>query len=145
MNLKPNRNVNTKYTNSLLTFSASIGSFNGGSPQVITLSDYFTDLDATDQNQTIAFTSSASNLTGGTITISTIDWVNGTTPTMTFSADLTISTTPTPVSTPVSGGGSGGSGETIVLLKLIMPEPVSLYNQNKITVPLVLFNDGKKS
>jgi len=126
----------------------------------------------------IAFTSSASNLTGGTITISTIDWINGTTPTMTFSAtansggvysitaneynrsnssqiinsvtsnnfsvDLTITTTPTPVSTPVSGGGSGGSGETIVLLKLIMPEPVSLYNQNQITVPLVLFNDGKK-
>src|SRR3989339_315701 len=86
LNFTQNWNVNITYTNSLLTFSASIGSFNGGSPQVITLSDYFTDLDATDQNQTIAFTSSASNLTGGTITISTIDWVNGTTPTMTFSA-----------------------------------------------------------
>ena len=178
LNVTQNWNVNITYTNSPLTFSASIGSFNGGSPQVITLSNYFTDLDAVDQNQTIAFTSSASNLTGGTITISTIDWINGTTPTMTFSAtansggvysitaneynrsnssqiinsvtsnnfsvDLTITTTPTPVSTPVSGGGSGGSGETIVLLKLIMPEPVSLYNQNQITVPLVLFNDGKK-
>jgi len=176
-------NISISHKNSPLSFSGTIGgsdsTISGGSPQEVTLSEYFFDIDASDSayNQTIGFTYLLLNSSGGEITVSITNWTNGTTPKITFSAsstgtanysiiayehnesnssqiinnvtsnnfsvEITISTTPTP--TPQSSGGGGGS--TVItkpaLLKIILPEPVSAYQKDKIKVPIILYNEGK--
>jgi hypothetical protein len=49
---------------------------------------------------------------------------------------------PTTVSVVTSGGGSS-TREVPVSLKIIMPDPVSAYQKDRIVLPLTLYNDGK--
>jgi hypothetical protein len=63
-----------------------------------------------------------------------------------FTVNLTVlapTTTPTP--TPVAGGGGGGGGrrKIPVALKIIVPEPVTLFTIDRIVVPIALKNTGK--
>lgn len=84
-------NITINHTNNLLSFASNIGgstrNISGGSPQQIVLSDYFNDIDANDiyHNQTITFTYSTNSIIG-TITVNLTNWVNSTTPIMSFSA-----------------------------------------------------------
>ena len=51
-----------------------------------------------------------------------------------------------PVNVPVpSAGGGGGSSEKPVLLKLIMPGPVSLFKLDRIELPIMLENQGTRT
>jgi len=92
-------NMTINHTNYPLEFSGSIGGaesfISGGSPQVVSLADYFSDADASDRgnNQTIIFNYTLVNSSSGSITVTIADWVNGTSPsvTLTASADSTAS------------------------------------------------------
>ena len=65
-----------------------------------------------------------------------------------FTVNITIATT----TTPTSGGGGGGSGATpvttptpkTIVLKLILPEPVSVDKRDKIVLPIKLINNGQE-
>lgn len=96
LNYSRNWDVNISHTSYPLSFSSNIGGFNqklsGGSPLPVTLSDYFSDIDASDRrvNQTIGFV--YSNVSGSSgITVSITNWTNGTTPTAVFSASSSSS------------------------------------------------------
>jgi len=91
LNITQNWNMTINHTNYPLEFSATISDKSGGSPLQITLSDHFTDIDASDtlNNQTIGFTYNLVNgsESGGAITVSIINWTNSTPiPTINFSA-----------------------------------------------------------
>ncbi|MBU0467284.1 MAG: hypothetical protein KJ718_00615 [Nanoarchaeota archaeon] len=166
-------NVTINHTNYPLAFASTIPNQSGGSPLSITLSSYFTDPDASDSCviQNITFNYALVN-GSSSIAVSIVNWTNST-PTATFtgsgteeyyitglehnssnnsqvitttnsnnfSVELTISTSPT--QTPSSGGGS--STETIIVsLKIIVPEPVSAKQKDKLIIPLGIVNDGEK-
>ncbi|MFH1802459.1 MAG: hypothetical protein ABH864_03330 [archaeon] len=57
-----------------------------------------------------------------------------------FSVSLTVSESTT--ITPVSSGGGGSTKTKIVSLKIIVPEPVSAKQKDKLIIPLGLENDG---
>jgi len=178
-------NVNISHENYPTGFSGLIGGgdeiLSGGSPQTVTLTDYFTDPDASDSNisQTIGFIYEVLNGTtsGGTITVQIINWSASTTPIINFSATETSSanysltayeynasnasqilttlasnnfSVELAVSADPTGGGSSGSssgGSSVVItkpisLKLIMPDPLSAYKQDRIVLPITLKNDG---
>ncbi len=92
LNITRNWNITINHTNFPLSFSGTIGgssaSINGSSPQTITLSDYFSDLDASDSkhNQTIGFVPNLFYTSSGSITVSVTNWTNKTTPLISFSA-----------------------------------------------------------
>ena len=79
-------NLTVNHTNAPLSFISNIGDVTGGTPQSITLSSYFRDIDAQDGcvNQTIGFI--ANLISGSGITVSITNWTNGTTPSAQFSA-----------------------------------------------------------
>lgn len=85
-------NLTINHTNAPLAFSGNIGgssqNITGGSPQQITLSDYFSDTDASDvaHNQTIKFIANLLNAASGSISISVTNWTNRTVPILSFSA-----------------------------------------------------------
>ncbi len=84
-------NITINYTNAPLQFLNNIGGassiISGGSPQQISLSDYFYDIDAADpyHNQTITFSYNALSISG-TMSINYTNWINLSTPTITFSS-----------------------------------------------------------
>ena len=84
-------NVTINHTNYPLAFSGFIGGGNevlsGTNSVTVTLSDYYSDLDASDcNNQSIGFVYVLRNTSGGTISVSITNWSNATTPQITFSA-----------------------------------------------------------
>jgi hypothetical protein len=85
-------NITVNHSNFPLNFSGNIGGgdriISGSSPQSVTLSDYFLDYDASDtlHNQTVVFTPTAYNATGGEISVVIINWTEGLTPNITFSS-----------------------------------------------------------
>lgn len=83
-----NWSVNITHKNFNLTSLGIIPNQSGGSPINITLSNYFSDLDASDLkiNQTINFTSNLISASGQTITVSVLNWKNGIDPLIGFSA-----------------------------------------------------------
>ncbi|MBS3094577.1 hypothetical protein J4474_02835, partial [Candidatus Pacearchaeota archaeon] len=159
--------INISHSNAPVNFSGYIGDKQTNYDQdiEINLSSYFSDIDNSDDNynQTINFTvasnSSPSYITSSvssdwTLTLSSLIAVteiltitaNDSSTTSSSNAFEVEFTTPstTTVTTPSSGGGGGGA--TIpVSLKIIMPEPVSAYQKDKIILPLTLYNNGKKS
>ena len=58
-----------------------------------------------------------------------------------FSVELTVTET----ATPSTGGGGGGGGLATqpILLKIILPGPLSAYKKDKILLPIALSNEGK--
>lgn len=92
-------NLTINHTNNPVSFYSNIGGLDGiitgGSPQTLTLSDYFSDADASDAyyNQTVRFGYSSIGASGGAITVGIVDWINGATPSMSFSASSDGSST----------------------------------------------------
>ena len=168
LNFSVDWNITINHTNYPINFSGHIDGSQANYDQqiVISLDNYFSDIDNADSayNQTINF-SIASNLTpsyitpsfnGFTLTLSsliaiselltiTASDLNSSNYTLSNASSnvfqitfTTPSTTPTP--TPSSGGGT-----TIkpILLKIILPEPVSAYKKERIVLPIALSNMGK--
>jgi len=71
-------NVEVNQTNFPLEFVNNIGNQVGGSPITISLSPHFLDFDASDGciNQTIGFSATLLNSSGGTISVEKTDWEN---------------------------------------------------------------------
>jgi len=82
-------NITINHTNAPLLFNSNIGDRSGGSPLELTLSDHFSDADASDscQNQTIGFVSTL--IAGDTISRAVVNWTNTITPTVTYSSSST--------------------------------------------------------
>ncbi|MBD3252525.1 hypothetical protein GF386_02235 [Candidatus Pacearchaeota archaeon] len=81
-------NFTINHTDSPLSFIDNIDDRSGSSPQQINLSNHFLDSDASDSvyNQTVGFTYTLINSSGGTISVEIVNWTNGTLPGITFSA-----------------------------------------------------------
>ncbi len=83
------------HTNSPINFSGQIGDSDqlvtGGASATVVLSDYFSDIDASDKchNQTVGFIVSSLNSSGAAISVSITNWTNGSLPNVTFSASET--------------------------------------------------------
>lgn len=60
-----------------------------------------------------------------------------------FIVNLTVNAPPAP--TPVAGGGGGGGStrKTPVALKIIVPEPFSMFTHDRIVVPIKIQNKGQ--
>ncbi len=179
-----NFKLNISHKNSPLSFSGNIGGLDekisGTSPQSISLSDYFYDADASDAYyyQKVTFNYELINSSGGTISVSITNWINGTTPYINFSSsedatanysvigyeynisnsshkvsnitsnnftielDVETEQEPSPTPTPSSGGSSRTKP---VSLKIILPDPVSAYKNDVITLPIKLSNTGEQN
>ena len=125
------------------------------------MADYFSDIDYSDvyYNQTVSF-SVASNSSPSYISSSVSGWVLTLSSLIAVTEILNITgddssstvfsnnfevefTTPTSVSVLVPSGG--GSTTIPVSLKIIMVDPVSAFQRDRIVVPIVLYNNGKKT
>ncbi|MBU4070325.1 MAG: PRC-barrel domain-containing protein [Nanoarchaeota archaeon] len=167
INTTMNWNINITHTNSPVSFSGYIGDRQASYDSSITvnLSSYFADVDYADAyiNQTVNF-SVESDSFPSYISASVSDWI------LTLSSSIAVTeilnitgndsfseatsnsfevefTTPTvtTVTTPSTGGGGGGSTtEVYVSLKIIVPEPASVYQKDRIVLPITLYNSGKK-
>ncbi len=88
-------NITINYTNAPLQFLNNLGGassvISGGSPQQISLSDYFYDADAADSyhNQTITFTYNTLSSTG-TINVNYTNWINLSNPNIAFSSTAAV-------------------------------------------------------
>ncbi|MBT4258238.1 hypothetical protein HOD88_03600 [archaeon] len=159
------------HTNHNLTQSTSILDAIGGSPQVITLSNYFTDYDASDSyyNQSVRFV--INSISGSGVSSSVINWVDGVTPSVTFTASSNsearfsvtayeynssddsqilsnVTSNEFDVQLTISSPAASSSSSTRtvtkpVSLRLIMPDPISAFKKEKIVLPISLFNDGE--
>jgi hypothetical protein len=92
INTTLNFKINITHKNSPLIFSGNIGGgdsrITGTSPQSVILSDYFNDDDASDPfyYQKVTFGYELLNSSGGTISVSITNWINGETPFINFSS-----------------------------------------------------------
>ncbi len=164
LNTTSNWNLNISHTNSPVAFAGRIADQQTDYAHTITvnLSNYFSDIDYSDSyyNQTINFTA-RSNSTASYITSSISNWI------LTLSSLIAVVeifnvtandsstaaasngfevrfTTPatTVVTTPTPTSGGGGS-TTPVSLKIIIPDPISAYQEDRIVVPITLYNNGQ--
>ncbi len=162
-------NITINHTNAPVVFSGHIGDSQADYNNVITinLSNYFSDIDYSDNyyNQTINF-SASSNSTPSYITKSFSNWtltlssliavtellnitamdLNGTNSSLTNATSNNIEikfTTPTTTATPTPSSG-GGDSPIPVAFKIISPRDISAYAYQKITIPLTLENKGNK-
>jgi hypothetical protein len=80
--------LNISHTNYPLENYYNISNSSSSSSVTLNLANYFRDIDAVDNriNQTIRFNSTLINLTSGSINITFNDWINGSTPNVTFSS-----------------------------------------------------------
>ncbi len=172
LNKTRNHNINISHTNSPVSFSGHIDSQASTYNQDITidLSNYFSDIDYSDTeyNQTINF-SIISNTSPSYISASVSNWsltlssliaiaeiitINASdlnltnsnyTLTNTLSNEFKVTfTTPSTTVVPIPSGG-GGTTIIPVSLKIIMPNPVSAYKEDRIVLPITLHNNGKKT
>jgi hypothetical protein len=181
LNTTLNFKINISHKNSPLSFSGNIGGADkkiiGSSPQSVSLSDYFSDADASDAYyyQKVTFDYELINSSGGTISVSITNWINGEIPSINFSSsedatanysvkgyeynisnssqkvsnvtsnnftlELSVSQTKEVRVPSLSGGGSSQSEP--VSLKIILPDPVSAYKNDVITLPIKLSNTGE--
>lgn len=166
-------NITINHTNAPVVFSGHIGDVqsNYNNHIIINLRNSFSDIDYSDAhyNQTVNFTilsnatlsyivpySSVSNwylnlssLISVTelITINVTD-LNSTNSSLTSAISNAFEvqfTTPSTITIPISIVGGGGGGVTPILLKIILPEPVSAYKKDRIVLPITLANEGKSS
>ena len=164
LNKTLNWNINISHTNSPVTFSGTIGSAQTTYNDDITinLTTYFSDIDYSDTNynQTVNF-SVASNSSPSFITSSVSNW------TLTLSSLIAIAEIinitgndslssvtsnnfeikfTTPPAAPAPMPSSGGGGATItVSLKVIVPDPFTIFQKDRVVVPITLYNDGQRS
>lgn len=164
LNTTINYNINISHTNFPVSFSGYIGDEQKNYDQEITinLASYFSDIDYNDvhYNQTVNF-SIVSNSTPSYISSSVSNWGltlsssiavtellnitgNDSSTTATSNSFEVEFTTPTTVTVPTPSGG-GGSSTIPVSLKIIVPDPVSAYQGDRIVLPITLYNNGKKT
>ena len=163
LNATLNWSVNITHANSPVDFSGYIGDKQTDYNQdtTINLTEYFSDIDYSDTyyNQTVNFNVS-SNSSPSYISSSISDWVltlssstaviellnitgNDSASTV-FSNNFEVEFT-TPVITPIQVPSGGGRREVPVSLKIIMPDPVSAYQKDRIVIPIILYNNGKQT
>ena len=158
--------LNISHANAPLSFSGDIsdqGPITVGNNLEIDLTDYFSDADYSDDyyNQSTSWTRT-SNKTPSTLSSSVAQsW------TVTFSAsaatlelvNITANDSSTNASSnnfqilfvaatssqTSSSSGGGGTTEVPVSLKLILPDPVSAFQKDKIELPITLKNTGQKT
>ena len=157
--------LNITHTNSPISFTGHISdpaSVTHDNDIALTMTDYFTDSDLSDNyyNQSITWTVSinSSSVTGTfsgsrlnlSASIATSALINVTgedsgTTNATSNSFVVVFTEPTSSTSTTSGGGGGGRiTEVPVSLKILLPDPISAYQQDRIELPISLFNDGKK-
>ncbi|MFH1787379.1 MAG: hypothetical protein ABH811_01150 [archaeon] len=165
LNYTLNWDVNITHSNAPVVFRSYIGDKQATYDQgiEINLSSYFSDVDNSDvdYNQSLSFTvvsdsnpsSISSSLSDWTLTLSSSSTtteilnitVNDSSTNVTsnnFEVEFTAPSSSVTTTSSVGGGGGGGS-TTFVSLKIIMPDPVSAYQKDKIVLPLTLYNNGK--
>ncbi len=166
MNKSLSWNVNITYANSPVSFSGHIGDKQSNYDQDITidLTDYFSDVDYSDvhRNQTVDFIISSNSSSSAISASVSSAWVmtlsssvagielinitgNDSSSANTSNNFVVEFTTPTTTLTPTPTPSSGGSSTIPVSLKIIMPDPVSAYQRDRIVVPITLYNNGKKT
>ncbi len=161
-------NVTINHTNAPVVFSSYLGDMQSdyNTDITINLSNYFSDEDYRDTayNQTVDF-SVISNANSSAISSSVSNWI------LTLSASTTVTelliinatdlngsgysltsalsnqfevrfTPPSQTPTPSSGGGGGGSA-TPVMLKILLPDPISAYKKDIVILPITLSNPGR--
>jgi len=163
LNKTINWNINITHTNSPVEFSDNIGDKQADYNTEITidLTQYFSDVDYSDNyyNQDVDFTIN-SNSSSSSISSSVSNWV------LTLSSSIAVSELlnitgndsssndtsnnfivqfTTPTTTPVPTPSGGGSRKVPVSLKIIMPGPLSVYEEDRIEVPITLHNTGSRA
>ena len=166
-------NVTINHSNSALASIDTINDQSGGSPIQITLSNHFSDGDASDSctKQIVGF--AATKHSGDSITVTITNWTDAGTPLISFSSSSTASANYsltayeytndsysstilsnltsnnftvdliTPTTTPTPSGGGGSSKKKPISLKIIVPEPVSAKKKDKLIIPIGVWNDGE--
>jgi hypothetical protein len=162
LNVSQTWNLNVTHSNHAIEFYDNIDNQSTSYDNDITidLTSHFRDNDYSDSfyNQSITFTVSSNT---SDITTSVSSWV------LTLSASSAVAgllnvtgddgstnapsnnftirfTTPTPSSsTSSTTSGGGGTSTTPVSLKIIMPDPVSAYQKDRIVLPITLHNTGQ--
>jgi len=162
LNTTINRNINISHTNSPVDFSGYVGDKQAAynTNIEIDLTQYFSDIDYSDEhyNQTVNF-NIASNSTPSSVSSSVSNWI------LTLSSSVAViellnitgndsSTTAisnpfeveftTPATVRVPSGGSSTKLVTISL-KIIVPDPISTYQGERIILPITLYNSGERT
>ncbi|MBU0906911.1 MAG: hypothetical protein KKD18_01745 [Nanoarchaeota archaeon] len=119
--------VNGSTSGGAITVTLANWSGNGSSPRATFSS-------TTDGSANYSLRAIEYNLSNPSQAINSIDSNN-------FSVSLTVTEAQTTI-TQSSGGGGGSSRIQIVSLKIIVPEPVSAKQNDKLIIPLGLENDG---
>lgn len=164
-------NVSINHTNFPVNFTGAIGNQQATYDQVLSLDlkQYFQDIDYYDNayNQTLNFTFTSNstlsyilpytNVSSSwilsmssriavteiiNITASDLNDTNGTISTARSNSFEIKFTAPT--TTSVSSGGGGSSSSIPVTLKILLPDPLSVYSNDTILVPITLSNEGQK-
>ena len=155
--------LNITHTNSQISFSGHIsdqGPVSHDNDLLIDLAGYFSDLDYSDsyysQASTWTIRSNGSSITSSVsgawvLTLgsnsATVELINITgndaSSNATSNSFLVTFINPTSVSSSSSSGG--GTTEIPVSLKILMPDPVSAYQQDRIKLPITLYNSGQKN
>lgn len=168
LNTSTSWNIEINHTNAPVVFSGHIGDKQASYDSYISinLTTYFSDVDFSDSsyNQTVNF-SIVSNASPSYISSIISNWsltltssivvkevlyinatdVNETNYTLTsapsnvFEVEFTEPSSTTTTPSPSSGGGGS---TTPVSLKILLPDPVSAYKKEMITVPITLSNSG---
>jgi hypothetical protein len=169
LNFSMNWNANITHVNAPVNFSGHIADRESVYTQPITidLGDYFSDSDYFDghYNQTVNF-SIISNSTPSYISSVFSGWVLNLSSLISTSELLTITgsdynssnssltnassnsfivdfTSPPAVNVPLPSAGGGGGASLPTVLKIILPEPVSAYAKQNISLPITISNEGK--
>jgi len=164
-------NISINHTNFPVNFTTSIGNQQATYDQIISidLMGYFQDIDHYDgaYNQTLNFSFvsnstpsyiipysnisssgilSMSSLIAVTeiinVSVSDLNNTNGSISTARSNSFEIKFTAPATVS--ASSGGGGSSSSIPVTLKILLPDPLSVYSNDTILVPITLSNEGKK-
>ena len=162
---------NISHTNNPLENYYAIPDTSSSSSITFNLEDYFSDIDATDAriNQTIIFNSTLINLTSGSINVAFNNWINGSSPNVTFTASTTSSGTYSitgyeynesnssqiirnvtsnnfsislSVTTSTSPSGGGSSRIVQAVIKIIVAPGVVMKKKDYIEVPFKIENSG---
>lgn len=156
--------LNVSHTNYPIVWIASIpdqGPVTHDNDITLDLNTYFRDYDHSDsyynQSTTWTKTSNGSAITasvssswiltlGSTSAVAELMNLTGSDGTYSAASDsfLVRFTDPASSATSPNTGGGGGVTEVPVSLKILLPDPVSAYQKDRIVLPITLFNNGQK-
>ncbi len=156
--------LNITHANYPISFSGHIGDQGPVSHDnniTIDLTSYFSDLDYSDRyyNQspswsvyinTSSITSSVSSswvlsLSSSVAVLGLVNLTANDSATTNASSNSFLVRFVDPTSSSSSSSSGGGSVEVPVSMKILLPDPVSAYQQDRIELPITLYNDGQKA